>query len=268
MKYELGFIGAGNMGGAVLEAAAKKIDGSKIAVYTKSGAGAKKYNELLGCHMAQSATEIAKDSKYVIIGVKPHIIPSVAEEIAPVLAERKDNFVLMSMAGGVDTKLLEKLFGHVPVLRIMPNTPCLVGEGMTLYCGNDLITEDIFENFLSIFEAAGRFDRLEERLIDAASAVTGCGPAFAYMFAEALGDGVLSCGVPRKLAYEYAAQMMIGAGKMILETGEHPGRLKDGVCSPGGATIQGVRALEKGAFRSAVFEAVVEAYIKTTKLAE
>jgi pyrroline-5-carboxylate reductase len=152
--------------------------------------------------------------------------------------------------------------GEYPIIRIMPNTPCMVGEGMTQYCTVG-VSEDALSDFLAAMAPAGRFDAVEERLMDAAGCVSGCGPAFAYLFIEALADGGVACGLPRAQAVEYAAQMMAGAARMVLESGEHPGLLKDRVCSPGGTTIQGVRALEANGFRSACMEAVIAAYDKT-----
>lgn len=155
--------------------------------------------------------------------------------------------------------------GHYPVIRLMPNTPAAIGKGMILYCSTKTHLDEMV-TFLHMMKEAGRFDELPENLIDAGSAVAGCGPAFAYMMIEALSDGGVACGLPRTKAIEYAAQMLAGSAEMVLKTGEHPGTLKDAVCSPAGSTIQGVRALEERGFRSSLFEAVTAAYEKTKEL--
>lgn len=152
-----------------------------------------------------------------------------------------------------------------PVIRIMPNTPAAIGAGVVQYCGQGAAEEEL-DSFAALIAPAGLVDPTPEELIDAASAVSGCGPAFAYLFIEALADGGVACGLPRDKAAAYAAQMLAGSARMVLESGKHPGALKDAVCSPGGTTIQGVRALEKGGFRSAAMEAVIAAYEKTVKL--
>ena len=268
MKYEIGFIGAGNMGGALLTAAAKTVKPEKIAVYEKDAARGEKVREETGCALLSGAGEAAKSCKYIVIAVKPHIVASVLKEMAPVLRARKDKFTIVTIAAGVSIESIQTgLSEDYPIIRIMPNIPVTVGEGMILYCGSEGVTDEMFSDFIEKFKAAGRFDKIDEKLIDAGSGVSGCGPAFAYMFIEALADGGVACGLSRQAAIEYAAQMLMGSAKMVLESGEHPELLKDKVCSPGGTTIQGVRALEKGGFRSAVVEAVIAAYEKNSSLA-
>ena len=184
------------------------------------------------------------------------------------IAERDDRFVLVSMAAGTSVERIRALAGgNYPVIRIMPNTPVRVGSGMTVYTAEGTTEEEV-DAFLRGLSAAGRFDRISERLIDAAGALSGCGPAFVYLFAEALADGGVECGLPRDAAILYAAQTLEGAAKMLLESGAHPAKLKDAVCSPGGTTIAGVHALESGAFRGTVMAAVRAAFEKTEKLKE
>ena len=153
-----------------------------------------------------------------------------------------------------------------PVIRLMPNTPVQVGKGMTLYCCNDLVEDDVLEDFLEDMTFTGRMDEIAEHLIDSAGVVSGCGPAYMYMFAEALADGAVACGVPRAKALEYAAATLAGAGEILLQTGEHPGKLKDNVCSPGGSTIAGLNVLEQRAFRGAVMDCVKAAYKRNQEL--
>ena len=187
--------------------------------------------------------------------------------IAPVLKKRKDRYIVVSMAAGISIEAIEKAFGFkIPVIRIMPNTPVAVGKGVILYSCDDEITVKEREEFEEIFNKAGLTDKISENLIDAASAVSGCGPAFVYLFIEALADGGVLCGLPRDKALSYAAETIKGAAEMVIKSGKHPGELKDNVCSPGGTTIEGVKALEMGAFRATTVNAVSKAYEKTLRL--
>ena len=174
--------------------------------------------------------------------------------------------VLVSMLAGVTLERLEALFPGKRILRIMPNTPCAVGSGMLFLCRGSLAAEQDAEAFRQLMACAGRIDEIPEKWMDAASAVAGCGPAFAYMFVQALADGGVECGLPRAKATEYAAQMLLGSAQMVLQTGAHPEKLKDDVCSPGGSTIAGVHALENAAFRAACMDAVTAAYERTKGL--
>ena len=171
------------------------------------------------------------------------------------------------MAAGLTMEKIDALAGGgFPIIRIMPNTPVSVGKGLVLYCANERVTEDILASFLEDMSAAGRFDKIEERLFDAAGTVTGCGPAYVYLFIEAMADGAVACGVPRAQAQEYAAATLAGAAQMVLDSGSHPGALKDAVCSPGGSTIAGVKALEDRGFRGTVMECVMAACKRNAEL--
>jgi pyrroline-5-carboxylate reductase len=195
------------------------------------------------------------------------MLPGLCETLAPLLWEREDRFVLVTMAAGTSREKLLNLLGlALPVIRIMPNTPASIGQGMILYSPGADVTGAETETFVEAMAGAGRFLKLEERLIDAGSALSGSGPAFVDLFLEALADGGVACGLPRKQAVELAAQTVLGSAALCLETGKHPGELKDAVCSPGGTTIQGVRALEERGFRGAVIEAVIRTYEKNLKL--
>ena len=258
MKY--GFIGCGNMGGALARALTKNTKDVLIAdQYSNVEALAAE----MGCSF--STNEEAAGSQRVFLAVKPNVVSSVLEQLRPVLAEKKP--LLISMAAGVSIAQLEQWAGvELPIIRIMPNTPAAVGKGMILYCTNALVKEEDLADFLADMNCAGRFDCLDEKLIDAGSALSGCGPAYMYMFLEALADGAVACGLPRAKAYTYAAATMAGAAEMVLSTGNHPGALKDAVCSPGGSTIAGVKALEENGFRGAVMDCVDAAYRKTMDL--
>jgi len=188
-------------------------------------------------------------------------------EIAPVLAARTDEFVLVTMAAGLTMAQIRTMVGgSYPVIRIMPNTPVAVGAGVIQYDATENVTEQQIGVFCEALSEGGLLDRLPEHLIDAGSAVSGCGPAFADLFLEGLADGGVACGLPRAKAQLHAAQMLMGAAKLVLESGKHPGQLKDAVCSPGGSTIAGVRALEQRAFRAACMEAVEAAWKRNREL--
>lgn len=263
---KLGFIGVGNMGGALARAARKSVPGACIGLAGRTPEKVKALTEELGCR-ASGGVGVAKWADYIILGVKPQAMPSLLAELKPELAERQDRFVLVTMAAGLNIARIQELAGAAyPVIRIMPNTPASIGKGMILYTCEESVTGEEERIFLEAMAGAGRFSLLPERLIDAGSAVSGCGPAFADLFLEALADGGVACGLPRDQAMELAAQMMLGSAKLALRSGQHPGALKDAVCSPGGSTIQGVRTLEAAGFRSAVMEAVIAAYARTLEL--
>ena len=261
-----GFIGTGNMGGALARAARKVLSGDQILLANRTAAKAEALAAELQCRVVNNETA-AKEADYLFLGVKPQMMTAMLAELQPVLAARRDRFVLVTMAAGLTITDIQRMAGgDYPVLRIMPNTPAAIGEGMVLYAPGAGVTETEVQTFLDAMAGAGRFSPLPEKLIDAGSAVAGCGPAFADLFIEALADGGVACGLPRAQALEFAAQMVVGSARLVLESGQHPGALKDAVCSPGGTTIQGVRTLEAGGFRSAVMEAVIAAYEKNFDL--
>ena len=265
-QYIFGFIGTGNMGGALARAACRRLPPDRVFLSNRTAAKAEELARELGCHAGASA-EAAAQAQYIFLGVKPQMMAGLLEEIAPVLARRTDRFVLVSMAAGLTMERIAAMAGgNYPVIRIMPNTPCAVGAGMVLYDANSLVAEQELETFTAAMAGAGVLDRLEERLMDAGSAVAGCGPAFVCQFIEALADGGVACGLPRQKALLYAAQMMEGTARLMLETRQHPGAMKDAVCSPGGSTIAGVRALEQHGVRAAAMDAVIAAVERTREL--
>ena len=261
----IGFIGTGNMGGALARAAAKQ-EANRVLLTNRTQAKAEALAAEIGAEAGDPASVIAA-ADYLFLGVKPQMLPGLAETIAPLLRAREGRFVLVTMAAGTAIeKLLGLLGGEWPVIRIMPNTPASIGQGMILYTCGAGVTAEEEQCFLAAMAHAGRFLKLEERLIDAGSAVSGSGPAFADLMIEALADGGVACGLPRKQAVEMAAQMLLGSAALVLESGKHPGELKDAVCSPGGTTIQGVRVLEERGFRAALIDAVIATYEKNLKL--
>lgn len=260
MKF--GFIGCGNMGGAIARGVVKAVGSNQVLLANKTKAKAEKLAKELSCTVGSN--EDAALCEYVFLGVKPYLMADMLKKIQPVLTQSQP--VLVTMAAGLTMERIREMAGgNYPVIRIMPNTPSAIGEGMIQYCTMDVSDAEEAE-FLTAMGHCGRLDKIPEYLIDAASAVSGCGPAFAYMFIEALADGGVACGLPRAKAMEYAAQMLQGSAKLFLETGKHPGELKDAVCSPAGSTIQGVRKLEQYAFRAAVTDAVIAAFDKNLEM--
>ena len=263
-SFTAGFIGAGNMGGALAQAAISAIPADQIAVICHTPAHTDAVAARLGCVAAKSNRSLAGSSRFLFLGVKPGMIGELASEIASCIP---NGTILVSMLAGVDLTRLEALFGtDRPILRIMPNTPCAIGQGVILCTPNAHVTAEDMTDFRTLMAGAGLIDTLPEKLIDAAGTLTGCGPAFAYLFVEALADGGVACGLPRDKAQTYAAAMLRGSAAMVLESGRHPGALKDAVCSPGGTTIEGVASLEHDGFRSAAIGAVRASFNKTAKL--
>ena len=214
-KFEAGFIGAGNMGGALATAAAKQVTGERVAVACSSPAHSAAAAERLGCRAA-APEEILGGSKFVFLGVKPQMIDGVVQSLAAPIAASESIFV--SMLAGVQLERLERLLGaDKKIIRILPNTACAVGQGVVLYCANGNVTDGDLAAFCALMAAAGIVDPISEALIDAGCAITGCGPAFAYMFIEALADGGVKCGLPRAKAIRYAAQMLAGSAEMVLQ---------------------------------------------------
>lgn len=261
---KIGFIGTGNMGGALATAASKKnVD---ILLANKPESVAKTLAEKIGGVVTDN-TSLAKDADYIFVGVKPQNLTELASEIKDTLAARGEGFVIVSMLAGTAIERIEESLGaKYPIIRIMPNVAAMVGESMIMYSTNDAVTDGQVDRFLDVMSEAGLLAEIREDQMSAGAGVAGCGPAFAAMFIEALADGGVACGLTRAQAIQFAAQMAKGTAQYILETGIHPGALKDSVTSPGGTTIQGVRALEKGGFRSALFEAVVATVEKDKSL--
>lgn len=256
-----GFLGCGNMGGAVARALSQS---TKDMIITDRSGRARQLARELGIGYG-SAGEIADTCGCIFLAVKPHMMAELLLPLRGALQRRKP--LLITMAAGLSISRIEQMAGGpLPVIRIMPNTPVAVGAGMTQYCCNGLVSDAMEAAFLAAMAPSGRLDALEEGLMDAASALSGCGPAYMYLFLEALADGAVACGIPRAKAMEYAAATMAGAAKMVQETGLHPGALKDAVCSPGGSTIAGVRVLEQHGFRGAAMDCVAAAYEKNQKL--
>ncbi len=261
--YQLGFIGVGNMGGALARAAVAATSPKQIVLANRTPEKAAALAQELGCAAADART-VAATAKYIFLGVKPKDMAACLADIAPVLVHREQyHFVLVSIAAGLDTAAIQGLAGHPwPVIRLCPNTPVGVGKGLVAWCEKDTLPEDA-PALTAAMAGAGVWDKCPEALMDVAGVIGGCTPAFAYMFIEALSDGAVACGMPRAKALSYAAAAVEGAAALAQADGRHPGALKDAVCSPGGSTIQGVLTLERSAFRAAAADAVIDAVEKT-----
>ena len=252
---KLGFIGTGNMAGAIMGGIIKnqifrpeEIIGADI-----SEAGREKTKEAYGIEVTGDNRKAA-DSEVLILSVKPQYY---ADAIAEIKDCVRDDQLVITIAPGKTLAWLEEQFGKpVKIVRTMPNTPALVGEGMTAACVNQYVTEEEKAYALKILSSFGKVELVPEHLIDAVVAVSGSAPAYVFMFSEAMADAAVAEGMPRAQAYEFAAQAVYGSAKMVLETGKHPGELKDMVCSPAGTTIEAVRVLEEKGLRSAVIEAM------------
>lgn len=263
---KLGFIGAGNMGSAILYGILKSglLSADDIAIADKAPAQTAKFAAQGVCIM-QSNRELVQSCDCVLLAIKPVYASEVIREV---FDDLEGKCVISIIAGWTYEMLASSLPESARFVRVMPNTPLAVGEGMSLISTLHRCKEEEFAFAKQIFSSAGKVAEVEDRIFVAATSINGCGPAFVYQFIEALADGGVRYGVPRALAYELAAQTLIGASKMVLETGEHPGKLKDAVCSPGGTTIEGVYALEKGGMRAAVIDALAATIEKTNRMSK
>lgn len=262
----VGFIGTGNMGGALARAACGAVSPDEVFLSNRTAEKAQALASELGCRAADNES-VAQSADFIFLGVKPQMMAGLLAGLAPVLAQRRTRFILVTMAAGLAIADIRRMAGGTyPVIRIMPNTPASIGEGMILYTCGDGVSKAEETAFVSAMAGAGTFSALPEELMDAGCSVSGCGPAFVDLFIEALADGGVACGLPRAKALELAVQMVAGSARLVQKSGKHPGELKDAVCSPGGSTIQGVRVLEEAGFRSAVMDAVIASFEKNQEL--
>jgi pyrroline-5-carboxylate reductase len=259
MKY--GFIGCGNMGSALLKALCLSTKDIIVSDHLpeKAEALSREFNVKSGTN-----SDVVLNAERVFLAVKPQMLDIVLNSLKKEFDEKKP--LIISMAAGVRIEKIQGILGeNYPVIRIMPNTPVSVGKGLIMYDHKNVQENDV-NDFVYDMRGAGILDKTEERLIDAGTAVSGCGPAYMYMFIEALADGGVAAGLPREKAILYAAATMEGAARLLLESGKHPGELKDAVCSPGGSTIMGVKALEENGLRSSAMLAVQKAYERNKEL--
>ncbi len=265
MTEKIGFIGAGNMGQAIMKGLLKAglYSEKNIVIYDVEPLMIQLKREL-GVGTAISEADLVSQVDLTIIAVKPNMMKTVLSAIKTEVDETK---VILSIAAGVTLATIgEELPAATKIMRVMPNTPALVGEGMSSLSINQYVTEEEQALAVTILNSLGKVELVQEYLIDAVVGVSGSAPAYVYLFIEALADGAVLAGLPRAQAYQFAAQTVLGSAKMVLESGKHPAELKDMVCSPGGTTIEAVHALETGQFRATVMNAVKAAAERNREL--
>ena len=253
---KLGFIGTGNMASAIMGGIIKNqlISADEIIGADVYASSREKTKEQFGIHVTADNHEVVENADVIVLSVKPQFYEEVICEIRDFV--RADQIVITIAPGKTLAWLAEKFDKGVKLVRTMPNTPALVGAGMTAMCPNEHMTEEEINYVRMLLGSFGRVEIVTERLMDTVVSVSGSSPAYEFMMIEAMTDAAVSGGMPRTQAYQFAAQAVMGSAKMVLETGKHPGELKDMVCSPGGTTIEAVRTLEECGFRSAVIEAM------------
>ena len=265
MKYRLGFIGCGNMAGAILASVVeKKVFGKEEIVVYDISRDVLNNMSAQGISTGDSPEFIAENAELIILGVKPNTVAGIAASIAPHI---KEETAIISIAAGVKLSSLKQYFGNkAKLLRVMPNLPALAGEGATALCIEHSLSDSQWDTALRIFGAIGKTFLLEEKHMDTVTALTGSGPAIVFMFIDALADSAVLRGIPKNIATEMSIQMVLGSSKLLQTSGGSPAEWKDKVCSPGGTTIEAVYSLNKSGFAAAVMDAVTAAAEKSEKL--
>ncbi|MES9682229.1 pyrroline-5-carboxylate reductase [Bacillus sp. AFS001701] len=266
MNKKIGFIGCGKMAQAMIGGLidSNVIEKHQIYVSARSNETLVKVKDLYNVQILNSNIDLAMQVDYLFLAVKPDLYPTIIEEIKEVVSS---NSVIITIAAGITLEGVEKSFGkEVKIVRTMPNTPSLVREGMSALCHNQVVTNEELSEVMEIFNSFGKCELVNEKLMDAIPAVSGSSPAYVYLMIEALADGAVLQGIKRDQAYKLAAQAVLGAAKMVLETELHPGELKDQVCTPGGATIEAIAELEKQGFRSSIISAMERCTEKSVSL--
>ena len=275
MKKIISCIGSGNMGTALMKGVASVAGAGSIGFSDVDRPKAEAAAASLGGRVYDSNAQAVREGDFVFLAIKPQILKDVLENIAPVVKERFFNeksrkekpLTLVSMAAGWSIEKIQTVLGvQSPVVRIMPNTPALISRGLIVISPSPEVSGETVSELETLLSGAGMVDRLEEKYLDAVTGLSGSGPAFVYIFIEALADGGVRAGLPRDRALRYAAQTVLGSAAMVLETGKHPGELKDMVASPGGTTIAGITALENTAFRAGAINAVEAAWRRAGEL--
>lgn len=268
LNRKIGFIGAGKMAQAIIGGIlqANKIPAENIMASAASNETIIYIKERYTIKATTNNRAVAEHADILFLAIKPNLHSSVIEEIRDCI---KPHSLIITIAAGISLKFLEESFSkRVKAIRSMPNTPSLIGEGMSALCANQYVTRDDLAEVINIFSCFGKAEVVHEGLMDSIPAISASSPAYVYMFIEALADGGVKNGLSREQSYKLAAQAVLGAAKMVLETGQHPGELKDQVCTPGGATIEAVAELEKKGFRAAILSAMEKCTKKTIALSE
>ena len=263
---KVAFIGLGNMGASLAKAVAKEVTRTDLLLVNRSPQKVEEFISQYG-GTASSLQQAFEEAEVIFLGVKPYQICPLLEEYQDILGQRS-NLLLVSMAAGLE---LDKMAGvvkneRIGLIRIMPNTPVAIGQGVISLARTQAVTDQQVARVKQLLAGAGTLYEIEEKLMDPATAVAGCGPAFVYQMIEAMADAAVSLGLSREQALQMAAQTFKGAASMVLETGQHPGILKDAVCSPGGSTIAGVNRLEQVGLRGNIIAGVEAAYKRTQEM--
>lgn len=268
MNKRIGFIGCGQMGRAMMQGMidAGIVSAHEIAATALSDETIDFVTDEYGINISSDNKRLARERDILFLAVKPYIYQDVIQEIRDEVTE---DTVVVTIAAGITLDAMREAFGrHVKVIRSMPNTPSLVGAGMSVLCPNDLVTKEELAEVMEIFESFGEAEIVEEKLMDAVPSVSGSSPAFIYMLIEAMADTAVQQGFPREKAYKMVSQTVQGAAKMVKETGKHPGELKDAVCTPGGTTIAGVTKLEEAGFRNAIIQGMTACTERSKELSQ
>ena len=268
MNKKIGFIGSGNMAKAMIGGIVKSklVDPSNVIASDLNELALENVKNEYGINITTNSKEVVKFSDIVIVAVKPNVYDIVLEGVKELIDNEK---IIVTIAAGKTIESIENVIGNdKKVIRTMPNTPALVNEGMSALCKNNNITDEELNMVKEIFNSFGKAEIVSEYLIDAVIGASGSAPAYVFMFIEAMADAAVLAGMPRNQAYTFAAQAVMGSAKMVLETGKHPGELKDMVCSPGGTTIEAVKTLEAEGFRSAVIKAIGDCIEKSKEMSK
>lgn len=264
MDKKIGFIGCGNMAKAIIGGMIKSklVSSNNIIASALSDNTLQNVKNEFNINTTKDSREVIQKSDIIIVAVKPNIYDSVLNSVKDLIDNKK---IIVTIAAGKTIASVENIIGNdKKIVRTMPNTPALVNEGMSAICKNKNITDQELNTIKTIFDSFGKSEVVLEHLIDAVIGVSGSAPAYVFMFIEAMADAAVAAGMPRSQAYKFASQAVMGSAKMVLESGKHPGELKDMVCSPGGTTIEAVKILEAEGLRNAVIKGI-EACIAKSK---
>ena len=267
MRYRFGFIGAGAMAEAIATGMIRQglCQGSDMIMSNRSQEKLQRLQQTLGVALAADNDQVVAQAQYLVLAVKPQQFATVCSQLR---CKPQEGQAVISIMAGISIEQLAQQLGAVAIFRAMPNTPAKIGWGMTGVAAGSLATEEQKQMVLDMFNSVGKTVFLEETYMDAVGAISGSGPAYMYQILEALADGAVLTGLPRATAYQLAAQTMAGSAMMLLETGSHPGVLKDQVTSPGGTTIRALKVMEENGVRGALMEAVQQAYLRSKELGE
>lgn len=262
----IGFIGAGNMGGAMAKACVK-LEESQVWIYDKNQNAYDEFKTFQGIKCAQSIEELMMMCEYIVMSVKPQYYEGVARQMKHLI---KSEHIVITVAPSFTLEDMRKLLGEsVCLIRTMPNTPALIGQGVTAYCYDENeIKKELIKDFMTYFQTFGTLIKVEEHLMPAVVATTGSSPAYVYLFIEAMADAAVSMGMPRTMAYQMASLAVKGSSDMVLQTGKHPGELKDAVTSPAGTTIKAILAMEESGFRNSVIKGMEACYKQVVEMSK